>query len=146
MRKVLFIGIPVHVPPPVIKSSPLGLNGWVAVDRHTLETEFENVYAIGDVVNIPIGEYALPKSGAFAQNAATIVVNSIMNRLMNEDNPVRYEGDGTCYVEIGSGGVGRISANFLGGDEPDVSLEGPSDTFRVDKEKFETDRIGRWFK
>ena len=29
-------------------------SGWIAVDRHTLQTQFDNVFAIGDVTTIPL--------------------------------------------------------------------------------------------
>jgi len=45
----LFIGVPIHRPPRVILDSVLGKNGWIKVDRNNLRTEFENIYAIGDV-------------------------------------------------------------------------------------------------
>jgi pyruvate/2-oxoglutarate dehydrogenase complex dihydrolipoamide dehydrogenase (E3) component len=32
----------------------VGESGWVSVDAHTMETTFEHVYALGDVVSIPL--------------------------------------------------------------------------------------------
>jgi sulfide:quinone oxidoreductase len=47
--------VPPHRPPRVIADSGLvDQTGWIAVDRHTLETRVSGVYAIGDVVSIPL--------------------------------------------------------------------------------------------
>ena len=49
----LLIHVPTHKPPKVIQESGLiGENGWVSVNRHSLETKIPNVYAIGDVTGI----------------------------------------------------------------------------------------------
>jgi len=43
----------------------------MAADRHTMETKYERVYALGDVVSIPLklGK-PLPKAGVFAPPAS----------------------------------------------------------------------------
>ena len=45
----LFIGIPVHRAPAVVKRSGLTPDGWVHVDQTNLTTLFPGVYALGDV-------------------------------------------------------------------------------------------------
>jgi sulfide:quinone oxidoreductase len=142
----LFIGIPTHVPPQVVRQSALGNNGWIPVNKNNLETIFKNVYAVGDVTNIPVGEYAVPKAGAFAESAAKVVVKDILNKLKNEKNIVKFDAEGTCYMETGTGNVAELDANFLGKPEPRVTLHGPSLVFRENKESFEKDRISKWFK
>jgi hypothetical protein len=42
--------------------------------------------------------------------------------------------------------VAQISANYLGQEQPDVALEGPSEELREGKKHFLDDRIQRWFK
>lgn len=142
----LFLGVPIHRPPKVVRESALGNNGWIPVDKVNLETAFENVYAIGDVTNIPVGEFAVPKAGAFAEAAAKVVVNDIMNKLNKTDTIMKFDAVGTCYVEFGAGKVAALNANFLGNPEPRVNLDGPSLEFRKNKESFEKDRISKWFK
>lgn len=142
----LFLGVPVHVPPPVVRESGLGPKGWIPVDKTNLQTAVENVYAVGDVTTIPVGDFAVPKAGAFAEAGAAVVVNDILNKLKNENNPVRYEAEGTCYIETGDDQVAGLDANFLGFGEPRVNLLGPSAEMRSDKESFENDRIAKWFK
>ena len=141
----LFIGIPVHKPPQVVIESELGNNGWITVSKENLETRFENVYAVGDVTSIPVGEFAVPKAGALAENAANVVADDIINKIKKRKKAYPFEAAGSCYLEFGSGEVAKINTNFLGGPEPQVTLEGPSLEFRTDKENFEKERIAKWF-
>jgi sulfide:quinone oxidoreductase len=142
----LFIGIPVHKPPLVVRDSALGNNGWISVNKDNLETTFENVYAIGDVTTIPVGEFAVPKAGALAEDAANAVADDIISKIKKGKKIYSYKATGSCYLEFGSGEVAKINTNFLGGSEPQVTLEGPSTEFRTDKENFEKVRIKKWFK
>jgi sulfide:quinone oxidoreductase len=143
----LFIGVPHHRPPEVIRKSALGNNGWIQVDTESLMTAYEGVYAVGDVTKIPVGEgMSLPKAGAFAEDAARVVVNQITRKITGEGRPVKFDGAGACYLEFGAGQVARIKANFLGQSEPDVFLEGPSAALRQGKNHFADDRIQRWFR
>lgn len=141
----LFIGIPIHKPPKVIRESALGNGGWISISTDNLETPYENVYAIGDVTNVPVGEFAVPKSGALAENGAEVVVSDILSKIKGEESTLRYEGVGSCFVELGEGKVGKLNTNFLGKPEPEVSLEGPTVEFKQDKIRFEKDRIEKWF-
>jgi sulfide:quinone oxidoreductase len=142
----LFIGIPVHKPPQVVRESALGNNGWISVNKEILETSFENVYAIGDVTSIPVGEFAVPKAGALAEDAANVVADDIISKIQKGKKTYIYNATGSCYLEFGSGEVAKINTNFLGDLEPQVTLEGPSTEFRIDKENFENERIKKWFK
>ncbi len=142
----LFIGVPIHRPPQVIRDSVLGKEGWVRVNKNNLATEFENVYAIGDVTHIPVGELAVPKAGAFAEDAAKVVVADIVYKITTIDRRSTFEANGTCYLEFGDGNVAEISANYLGQDNPRVALVQPSAESREGKKSFEDDRIKRWFR
>ncbi|MDX1689375.1 MAG: FAD-dependent oxidoreductase, partial [Candidatus Promineifilaceae bacterium] len=128
----LFIGVPLHRPPLVVRESALGQGpgGWIRANVETLATEFENVYAIGDVTAIPVGDGAVPKAGAFAEDAAKVVVNNIVHEITGEGRPATFEATGACYLEFGEGNVARISANFLGEEAPQVALEEPSAELR----------------
>lgn len=142
----LFIGVPLHRPPQVIRDSDLGQKGWIQVDPDTLATAYENVYAVGDVTTIPVGDVAVPKAGAFAEAAAKVVVNNLLFELTGRGQPARFEAIGTCFLEFGNDEVAQISANYRGQAEPAVALEGPSEALREGKRHFEDDRIQRWFK
>jgi sulfide:quinone oxidoreductase len=136
----LFVGIPVHRVPAVVAESGLAENGWVAVNRDTLMTPFPDVYAVGDVVGIPMA-----KAGVFAENAAGVVADDIVARFRGEASGRRYEGQGNCYIEFGSGRVGKIEANFLGGPSPTAEIVGPTVDLAADKRTFAPIRRARWF-
>ena len=136
----LFVGIPIHRVPGVVAESGLTENGWVAVDRDTLMTPFPEVYAVGDIVGIPMA-----KAGVFAENAAGVVADHIIARHRGETVDRRYEGEGNCYLEFGGGRVAKVEANFLGGPAPTAQLVGPSEELAADKKKFASDRRARWF-
>lgn len=142
----LFIGVPVHVPPPVVAASKLSDGGFIAVDKKTLETGIPDVYAVGDVTSIPVGEQAVPKAGAFAEDAARTVVSDILRKegVVSQTEP--FKARGACYFELGSGAVAKIDADILGGDEPRMDVTGPDENLRGDKEQFATSRRGRWFR
>ena len=60
----LFLGVPVHRVPDVVRESGMAVGGWIPVDKTDLSTRFPNVYAIGDVTSAPV-----PKAGIFAESA-----------------------------------------------------------------------------
>jgi sulfide:quinone oxidoreductase len=136
----LFVGIPIHCVPDVVAESGLTVDGWVAVDRDNLMTPFPDVYAVGDVVALPMA-----KAGVFAENAAGVVADDIRARLRGEAPPRRYEGEGSCYIEFGGGLVGKVEANFLGGPAPTARLVGPSSELAAEKAGFGPSRRARWF-
>ena len=136
----LFVGIPIHRVPAVVAESGLAENGWVAVDRGTLMTPFPDVYAVGDVVGLPMA-----KAGVFAENAADVVADDIVARLRGETTERGYEGEGNCYIEFGSGRVAKVEANFLGGPSPRGEIVGPSEDLAADKKTFAPTRRTRWF-
>jgi sulfide:quinone oxidoreductase len=136
----LFVGVPIHRVPAVVKESGLAENGWVAADRGNLMTPFPDVYAVGDVVDLPMA-----KAGVFAENAAGVVADDIVARLHGEESGRRYEGEGNCYIEFGSGRVAKIEANFLGGPSPRAQVVGPTEALAAEKKTFAPTRRARWF-
>jgi sulfide:quinone oxidoreductase len=136
----LFVGIPIHHVPAVVAESGLAENGWVGVDRGNLMTPFDDVYAVGDVVGLPMA-----KAGVFAENAAGVVADDIEARLHGKTLGRRYEGEGNCYLEFGSGRVAKVEANFLGGPSPTAEIVGPSEALAADKATFASSRRARWF-
>ena len=136
----LFVGIPIHRVPAVVAESGLASAGWVTVDRGNLLTPFSGVYALGDVVGIPMA-----KAGVFAENAAGVVADDIQARMRGGVSARRFEGEGNCYVEFGSGRVAQVRANFLGGPAPTAQVVGPSAALAEEKTKFASTRKARWF-
>lgn len=136
----LFIGIPVHRVPTVVLASGLAPNGWIPVDKTNLATQFDGVYAVGDVA----AAYTA-KAGVFAERAGAVVAADIVARLHRTPSPAPYDGAGECFIEFGHGEVGKVHANFLGGPEPTGVLLGPSVEFASEKAEFARSRQMRWF-
>jgi sulfide:quinone oxidoreductase len=136
----LFVGIPVHRAPDVVARSGLAVDGWVPVERNNLATRFPDVYAVGDITALPMA-----KAGVFAEAAARVVADDIAARLRGDVLHRSYKGAGTCYIELGSGMVGKVEANFFGGPTPTARLAGPSRELAADKAAFAATRQERWF-
>ena len=133
----LFIGIPVHRAPAVVKRSGLAPDGWVPVDQTNLATRFPGVYALGDVAS---GTRTVAKAGMFAEAAARVVAADIAARLGDGEPPPPYEGDGSCYIEFGGGIVGKAEINFLGGPAPTARVIAPSRELAAEKDAFAATR------
>ncbi|HEX5614440.1 MAG TPA: FAD-dependent oxidoreductase [Acidimicrobiia bacterium] len=142
----LFMGVPVHRVPAVVAAAGLAEGGWVRVDPYSLETAHENVFAIGDVTTIPVGQGAIPKAGAFADRAARAVAQTIAARVRGTGTPGRFDGVGACYLEFGEGNIAKVAADYLSGPEPRVEFLGPSAEYVPDKEQFAATRLARWFR
>jgi sulfide:quinone oxidoreductase len=136
----LFVGVPVHRVPDVVASSGLAVDGWVPIEPTNLSTRFPDVYALGDLVSLPMA-----KAGVFAEAAARVVAEDIASRLTGGAPPPPYEGAGNCYVEFGGGRVGKVEANFLGGPAPTARLLDPSAEIAAEKAAFGPTRRERWF-
>jgi sulfide:quinone oxidoreductase len=131
--------VPPHRAPRVVRDSGLvGESGWVSVDRHTLETRVPGVYAIGDVVSIPLqlGK-PLPKAGVFAHLEAEIVASNIAAAILGQSGGKRFEGHGECFVEIGGGQAAFGTGNFYAEPVPAVTLRSPSRWLHLGKVLFE---------
>jgi sulfide:quinone oxidoreductase len=142
----LFVGVPVHVPPAVVARSGLSDGGFVTVDERTLETRIAGVYAVGDVTAVPVGDKAVPKAGAFAEDGARTVVSEILRKEGFDVAPVPFKARGACYFELGSGKVAKVDADYLSGAKPSSVVSGPSDALHGDKERFASSRQERWFR
>jgi sulfide:quinone oxidoreductase len=79
----LLIAIPPHRAPDVIRSSPLlGVTRFIPADARTLETDYEDVFAIGDVASVRLpNDKALPKAGVFAHSEGKVVAQRIGDKL-----------------------------------------------------------------
>jgi sulfide:quinone oxidoreductase len=139
----LFVGIPVHRAPAPLAASGLAPNGWVPVDQANLRTEFDGVYALGDVCT---GPRNVPKAGIFAEAAAAVVAQDIAATVTGAEPPPPYEGSGVCYAEFGDGLVGKVEVNFLRNDDGPAALRhDPSAAFAAEKADFGATRRARWF-
>ena len=139
--------VPPHRAPRVVRESGLvSESGWVAVDAHTMATRFENVYALGDVVSIPLklGK-PLPKAGVFAHAEAEVVARNIARAITGRGAPAAFDGRGACFVETGGGRAAYGKGNFYAEPVPEVKLHAPGWHWHAGKIWFEKNWLRRWF-
>jgi sulfide:quinone oxidoreductase len=143
----LLVYVPPHRVPTVVREAGLtNETGWIPVDRGTFETRFRGVYAIGDVVTVPlsIGK-PLPKAGVFAHGEAEVVSANIADGWSGRAARRVFDGGGECFVETGDGRAGFGSGNFYGEPTPQVTLREPSRWWHWGKVLFERRWLWKWF-
>jgi sulfide:quinone oxidoreductase len=138
--------VPPHRAPKVVREAGLtGESGWVSVDRHTLETKHTRVYAIGDVVSIPLAMgKPLPKAGVFAQGEAQVVARIIARAITGKGKAASFGGEGECFIETGARKAGFGKGNFYAEPVPKVKLYPPGLRWHAAKVVFEKDWLRRW--
>ena len=141
----LLIVVPPHRGPRVVQEAGLANEaGWVPVDRTTLATKRENVYAIGDVTAIPLpgrwkpdGLLMLPKAGVFAHAQALVVACHIAGRITGTGVQDKFDGDGYCMLEAGEHLAGFAYGHFFTEPSPQVKLRQIGKTWHIGKVLFE---------
>lgn len=136
----LLLAIPQHRVPDVVETSGLAVDGWIPVDKHTLETRFPGVYAVGDVTSV-----GTAKSGGFAETQAMVVAAEIIARYRGEPMPAGYDGTSGCYVEFGAGRIGRVDVDFFSGPQPRGTFRKATVEMAQEKIEFGSVRRARWF-
>lgn len=141
------IGIPPHGIPQVLNGSPiLGESGWVKVNKNTLETDLENVYALGDVTAIKLAAgKPLPKAGVFAHFEADVVAKSIEAKINGISPKKEFDGKGYCFIELGNGKAAYASGNFYAEPDPVVKMKRASRFRHWGKAQFEKWWLRKWF-
>jgi len=123
--------IPSHKAPEVItKSNLVDESGWIPVNKGTLETKYENVFAIGDVTSITIpGRWnpdkpmKLPKAGVFAHSQAITVSKIIAAKILGKESKEIFCADGFCMLEAGEDLAGFAYGDFYASPHPDVKMK-----------------------
>jgi sulfide:quinone oxidoreductase len=149
----LLVAVPPHRTPEVVRKSVLANEaGWIPVDRGTLKTRFENVFALGDVTSISLpGRYRpdaplpLPKAGVFAHYQASVVADNIAFGIQGGTARKEFGGRGYCFLETGYGAAGYGSGNFYGEPQPAVTFGRPNRFWRFAKVLFEKWWLRHWF-
>ncbi|TET98317.1 MAG: NAD(P)/FAD-dependent oxidoreductase [Anaerolineales bacterium] len=140
--------VPPHRPPPVVKESPLANeSGWIPVDKHTLQTRFENVYAIGDVTAIILSNgLPLPKAGTFAHAEGEAVAARIAAEIGGRTPQAEFNGVGYCWIEAGGGSAGFTSGQFYAEPNPVVGQPRSGRLWHWGKVMFEIYWMGEGFR
>jgi sulfide:quinone oxidoreductase len=149
----LLVAVPPHRSPEVVRKSSLANEaGWIPVDRGSMKTGFENVFALGDVTSIPLpGRYKpdiplmLPKAGVFAHFQASAVAGNIASEIKGGTAGRVFSGKGYCFLEAGHGMAGYGSGNFYGEPQPAVAFGRPNRLWRFAKVLFEKWWLHHWF-
>jgi sulfide:quinone oxidoreductase len=122
----LLFAIPPHLPPKVVRESDLaGESGWIAVDKETLKTKYDDVFALGDVTKIMLtmGK-PLPKAGVFAHGQGDVVANNIVSDIQGGEKKT-FDGWGACFLEAGYGKAAMVRGNFYAEPTPDAKMRWP---------------------
>jgi sulfide:quinone oxidoreductase len=149
----LLVGVPPHRSSQVVRESGLANDaGWIPVDVNTLATQFEGVYALGDVTTIPLpGRFApdkplvLPKAGVFAHKQAEVIAHNLTVEINGRDKPMSFNGFGGCFIELGDGRAGYGEGNFYDPQAPAVTLRPPARRWHWTKKLLEKYWLWRWF-
>lgn len=142
----LLVFVPPHRAPRAVRDAGLaGESGWVSVDRHSLETAFAHVYALGDAVSIPLkmGK-PLPKAGVFARAQAQVVARNIARAVTGRGRAAAFDGAGSCFIETGGGKAGFGSGDFYAEPLPRVAMFRPSRLWHLGKVLHEKGWLRRW--
>jgi sulfide:quinone oxidoreductase len=141
----LLIGIPPHKVPAVIRECEITKVGdWIRVDKFTLKTTYDNVFAIGDVTEIALGGMVtIPKAGIFAEAQAKVVAQEIIDQITNTKTNAKFDGKGFCFMEVGSNEAGYIEVDLYS-EDPYTQLHPPSRESYRKKLDFEETRVKNW--
>ncbi|HSD04452.1 MAG TPA: FAD/NAD(P)-binding oxidoreductase [Nitrosopumilaceae archaeon] len=141
----LLIAVPPHKAPTVVVDSGFAQKGkFVSVSRNC-KTNFENVYAIGDVNEMMVTDkIAVPKAGIFAEGEGVAVAKNIISQIRQEQEKAIFDGKGGCFVEMGKQTAGYLQVDMFASPNPVTILKEPTQENFVDKEKFEKDRLAQW--
>lgn len=141
----LLVAVPPHSAPEVVRQSTLANeSGWIPVDRASLSTKVDNVYAVGDVTSIPIpGRWKpdvplmLPKAGVFAHVQASVAAHRIAAEVLGRESSANFCGDGYCMLEAGEDLAGFAYGNFFAEPSPEVKLKQIGKAWHIGKVLFE---------
>jgi sulfide:quinone oxidoreductase len=140
----LLAGVPPHRAPAVVRESPLaGEAGWIPVDRATLETRHERVFAVGDVTTITLSNgKPLPRAGVFAHGQGLVVARRLAAELAGREALDGFDGVGYCWVETGAGRAAFAVGEFFAEPDPTLALRAPGRSWHAGKVLFERSWIG----
>ena len=143
----ILIFIPPHQGQEAIRESGIGNEiGWILVDKKTLQTKYENVFAIGDATFIALASgKPLPKAGVFAHLEAEVVADNIANDIKGAGFKKEYDGRGSCFLETGFGRAGFASGNFYAEPDPQIKIRRPARIWHLGKVLFEKYWFWKWF-
>lgn len=147
IRADLFLGIASNQTPEVLQKTDLVDDfGWVNVDKHTLQTKYPAVYAIGDAaaLKFPVIGADAPKAGIFAHYQAEVVARNIALEVRGKNKQYKYTGKGACIMNTGFGRARYSSVHYYKEPAPFITLMRPMYPAYWGKVLFEKYWLNRW--
>ena len=141
----LLLAVPPHIAPKVIYEAGLAKDsGFIKINRDC-KTSFENVFAIGDVTSLPVGEkLAVPKAGVFAEGEGITVAKNIISKIQSKEDSELFDGKGGCFIESGRDTASLIEVDMFTNSTPSTGItESTSDNLSK-KLEFEKERLSNW--
>ena len=141
----LLLAVPPHTAPKTVHESGLTKDGNFIPISRDCKTAFDNVYAVGDVTNLTVGEkMAVPKAGIFAEGEGLAVAQNIIAKIQDKEDSALFEGQGGCYIESGRETASIIEVDMFSKPQPITKLTESTREHLSEKKQFEKDRISKW--
>ena len=141
----LLLAVPPHTAPKTVHESGLTKDGNFIPISRDCKTAFDNVYAVGDVTNLTVGEkMAVPKAGIFAEGEGLAVAQNIIAKIQDKEDSALFEGQGGCYIESGRETASIIKVDMFSKPQPITKLTESTREHLSEKKQFEKDRISKW--
>lgn len=145
-RYDVFIGVPPHRGPAVVKTAGLATGEWIRPDPRTCRTAADRVFAVGDVAEFPLPNgMMLPKAGVFAEAQGLVAADAIADELTGGTGGAAFDGRGYCFIEVGDGLATAVRGDFFAAPQPVVEVAEPSPQTLDEKRAFEATRLEAWF-
>ncbi len=118
--------------------------GFIPIDRDC-KTPFENIFAIGDVTVLAVGEkMAVPKAGIFAEGEGITVAKNIISIIQLKEETVLFDGKGGCFIESGKNTASILEVDMFTNSKPSTSLSESTTDNLSKKKEFEKERLSKW--
>lgn len=105
----LLVTIPLHGGAEAVSRSGMGdAGGWLAVDKHTLQSPtFANMFALGDATSLPVS-----KAGAVAHFQSEVLIENVLRYVGGRELLPGFDGHTNCFIETGYGKAMLIDFNY----------------------------------
>ena len=141
----LLLAVPPHIAPKVIYEAGLAKDsGFIKINRDC-KTSFDNVFAIGDVTSLPVGEkLAVPKAGVFAEGEGLTVAKNIVSKIQSKEESELFDGKGGCFIESGRDTASLIEVDMFTNSTPSTGITESTSENLSKKLEFEKERLSNW--
>ncbi len=141
----LLLAVPPHIAPKVIYEAGLAKDsGFIKINRDC-KTSFDNVFAIGDVTSLPVGEkLAVPKAGVFAEGEGLTVAKNIVSKIQSKEESELFDGKGGCFIESGRDTASLIEVDMFTNSTPSTDITESTSENLSKKIEFEKERLSNW--